>query len=137
MRGTHTTSTSDQVPEAEAAVDRLREHLVAEGISPTLIYRVTDGPEPDSETAPQLMIYGEAGGRAATVAVGRGWLLITCVIGFAVVRSSYQPDVYGKGLLHGFVGQDPQVLADKIAGQSELQASLTAISDAVAGRRRR
>jgi hypothetical protein len=71
MTGTHTTSTPDQVSETEAALDRLREHLVAEGISPTLILRAADEPEPGADLAPRLVIYGEAGERAATVAVGR------------------------------------------------------------------
>jgi hypothetical protein len=74
MTGTHTTSTPDQVSEAEAALDRLHEHLVAEGISPTLIRRAADEPEPGEEPidpAPQLVIYRDAGERAATVAVGR------------------------------------------------------------------
>jgi hypothetical protein len=70
MAGTRTTSASDQVSEAEAALDRLHMHLVAEGISPTLIRRVADGPGPSAETAPQLVIYGEAGWRVATISVG-------------------------------------------------------------------
>jgi hypothetical protein len=71
MTGTHTTSTPDQVSEVEAALDRLRKHLVAEGISPKLIHRVADGPEPGADPTPQLVIYREAGNRAATITVGR------------------------------------------------------------------
>jgi hypothetical protein len=71
MTGTRTASAPDQVSEAEAALDRLRKHLVAEGISPKLIHRAADEPEPGADPAPQLVIYREAGERAATVAVGR------------------------------------------------------------------
>jgi hypothetical protein len=58
---------------------------------------------------------------------GQGWQLIPCVIGFAVVRASYSHDMYAKGLLYGFVSGSPRVLADKIAGQRRLQASLRAM----------
>jgi hypothetical protein len=71
MTGTHATSTPDRVSEAEAALDRLREHLVAEGIRATLIHRAADEPEPGADPAPQLVIYREAGGRVASVAFGR------------------------------------------------------------------
>jgi hypothetical protein len=69
---------------------------------------------------------------------GQGWQLITCVIGFAVVRATpYTHDMYAKGLLYGFVSGSPQVLADKIAGQRRLQASLTAMPDPLPERGRR
>jgi hypothetical protein len=68
---------------------------------------------------------------------GRGWLVILCVIGFAVVRSSYSHDMYGKGLLYGFVSGSPQLLADKIAEQRRLQASLKAMPDPLPERGRR
>jgi hypothetical protein len=59
---------------------------------------------------------------------GQGWQLIPCVIGLAVVRTSpFSHDMYAKGLLYGFLGHDPQMLADKIAGQRRLQASLRAM----------
>ncbi|GAA0915659.1 hypothetical protein [Nonomuraea longicatena] len=54
------------------------------------------------------------------------WLLIIGVIGVAVVRKPYTQDMYGKGLLYGFVDHDPQTLADKISEQFEIQASLSA-----------
>ncbi|GAA0925838.1 hypothetical protein [Nonomuraea longicatena] len=65
-----------------------------------------------------------------------GWLRITCVIGLAVVRRSYTQDMYGKGLVYGFVDHDPQTLADKISEQCVIQASHAAVPGAIAGRGR-
>jgi SAM-dependent methyltransferase len=55
MARTHTTPVADYASGAEAAVDRLLKHLVAEGVSPRLIQRATDEPEP-AAPAPQSVI---------------------------------------------------------------------------------
>ncbi|GAA0918787.1 hypothetical protein [Nonomuraea longicatena] len=68
--------------------------------------------------------------------VQRGWLLIIGAIGLAVVRRSYTPDMYGKGLVYGFMGGAPQTLADKITEQCAIQASHAAVPDVVVGRGR-
>jgi hypothetical protein len=59
--------------EIRDGLDLLHRQLVAVGVPPTLIQRVTANPEPTADVtapSPQLVIYGESGWRVATISVG-------------------------------------------------------------------